>query len=84
MSAAARQQLRIRVQLLDDDNSPIGFPITIIGREYWTLLRLIDAGDGLAIETIIQKHGRAYPGHHPRYKLHTKLDVLEEAGKLAA
>ncbi len=107
MSAAARQQLRIRVQLLDDNNAPSGFPITIVGREYWTLRKLIDAGDvgvsslenvgprvshyvfklrgyGFAIETVNEKHGGAYPGHHARYRLLSKLLVLEEAGKLAA
>ncbi|MGY5793685.1 winged helix domain-containing protein len=107
MSSSVRQHLRIRVQLLDDAEVPVGLPLTIVGREYWTLRKLIDAGEtgvsslenigprvshyvfklrgyGLAIETIIEKHGGAYPGHHARYMLHSKLRVLEDAGKLAA
>jgi hypothetical protein len=107
MSASGRAHLQIRIQLLADDDTPSGFPITIVGREYWTLRRLIDAGDrgvssldnigprvshyifklrgyGLVIETVVERHGGTYPGHHARYRLHSKLQVLEEAGRLAA
>ncbi|RDJ12435.1 winged helix domain-containing protein [Rhizobium grahamii] len=107
MSVSNRAHLRIRIQLLDDDSNPTGFPITVVGREYWILRKLVDAGEagvsslenigprvahyvfklrgyGLAIETIIEKHGGAYPGHHARYRLHSKLLVLDEAGRLAA
>lgn len=34
----------MRVQILDDNNEVIGQPITLIGRECWTLRKLLDAG----------------------------------------
>jgi hypothetical protein len=35
----------MRVQILDDNNEVTSSPITVIGRECWTLRKLIDAGD---------------------------------------
>lgn len=107
MTSTARAQLSIRVQILDDNNNASGFPITVVGREYYTLRKLIDAGDrgislmdhigprishyifklrkhGIAIETRDEKHGGDYPGYHARYRLCSRLSVLQELGKVAA
>lgn len=34
----------MRVQILDDNNEVSGQPITLIGRECWTMRKLLDAG----------------------------------------
>lgn len=38
------RQSIIKVQILDDNSDPVGFPITLRGRERWTMERLIAAG----------------------------------------
>ncbi len=44
MTASGKAQQTIRVQILDDNNEPVGFPVTLRGRERWTMERLIAAG----------------------------------------
>ncbi|WJR67253.1 hypothetical protein QTA58_00320 [Neorhizobium sp. CSC1952] len=45
MATPIRPQHSLRVQILDDNNRPSGLPITVIGRESWTLRKLIGAGE---------------------------------------
>lgn len=44
MTASGKAQQTIRVQILDDNNEPVGFPVTLRGRERWTMEHLIAAG----------------------------------------
>lgn len=44
MTASGKAQQTIRVQILDDNNEPVGFPVTLRGRERWTMERLMAAG----------------------------------------
>lgn len=44
MTKAVKPYYSLRVQPFDDNNEPSGLPITVTGRECWTLRKLIDAG----------------------------------------
>ncbi|MDW9711865.1 winged helix domain-containing protein [Sinorhizobium meliloti] len=41
----SRSQRNIRVNVLNDNNEPCGLPVTFVGREAYTLRKLLDAGD---------------------------------------
>ena len=45
MTQLSRLQRSIRVNVLNDNNEPCGFPVTFVGREAYTLRKLIDAGE---------------------------------------
>jgi len=100
MTANGKAQLSLKVQILDANEEPIGFPVTVVGREAWALNHLISAGEcgctpidhpgprwshytwklrgyGFAIETIHEKHGGQFPGTHARYRLGSKVNVLD-------
>ncbi|TIW62992.1 MAG: hypothetical protein E5V48_02725 [Mesorhizobium sp.] len=38
---------------------------------------------GFVIETEHESHGGQFPGHHARYRLHTKVSVLEDMAAAA-
>ena len=107
MTIAGKAQAKIRVQIMDDNNNPVGFPVTLRGRERWAMERLIWAGNagvssfdnigprtshyifklrgyGFAIQTELEAHGGDFPGHHARYRLHSKVSIVAEAGRVAA
>lgn len=107
MTASGKAQQTIRVQILDDNNEPVGFPVTLRGRERWTMERLVASGAagvssldnigprtahyifklrgyGFAIETQYEPHGGDYPGHHARYRLHSAVSIVADAGRAAA
>lgn len=44
MTIAGKAQAKIQVQIMDDNNAPVGFPVTLRGRERWTMERLMAAG----------------------------------------
>lgn len=44
MTSSGKAQQTIRVQILDDNNEPVGFPVTLRGRERWAMERLMAAG----------------------------------------
>lgn len=37
MTANGKAQLSLKVQILDANEEPIGFPVTVVGREAWAL-----------------------------------------------
>ncbi|QGJ73793.1 hypothetical protein [Sinorhizobium meliloti] len=45
MTELSSRQQTIRVNILNDNNEPCGFPVTFVGREAYTLRKLIDAGE---------------------------------------
>ncbi|MGI8397780.1 winged helix domain-containing protein [Agrobacterium deltaense] len=107
MTSSGKAQQTIRVQILDDNNEPVGFPVTLRGRERWAMERLMAAGAagvssldnigprtshyifklrgyGFAIETQYEAHGGDFPGHHARYRLHSAVSIVADAGRAAA
>ncbi|WP_085043801.1 winged helix domain-containing protein [Ensifer aridi] len=45
MTKVSRNQRNIQVNILNDNNEPCGLPVTLVGREAFTLRKLLDAGD---------------------------------------
>ncbi|MDX0911939.1 hypothetical protein GOL41_17385 [Sinorhizobium medicae] len=45
MTELSSRRQNIRVNILNDNNEPCGFPVTFVGREAYTLRKLIDAGE---------------------------------------
>ncbi|ACP24909.1 hypothetical protein NGR_c11240 [Sinorhizobium fredii NGR234] len=45
MTGLSRRQQTIQVNILNDNNEPCGLPVTLVGRECWTLRKLLDAGE---------------------------------------
>jgi hypothetical protein len=43
----------------------------------WSHYVWLIRGEGVEVETIHEKHGGAYRGHHARYVLRTPVEVLE-------